>query len=33
MADARKRILIVDDANLVQLYYRDTLERAGFDAR
>jgi two-component system chemotaxis response regulator CheY len=28
---ARKRILIVDDANLVQLYYRDALERAGFE--
>lgn len=25
-----KRILIVDDANLVRLYYRDALERAGY---
>ena len=27
---AEKRILIVDDANLVRRYYRDALERAGF---
>lgn len=27
----RKRILVVDDANLVRLYYRDALERAGFE--
>ena len=26
-----KRILIVDDASLVRRYYRDALERAGFD--
>jgi two-component system chemotaxis response regulator CheY len=26
----RRRILVVDDANLVRLYYRDALERAGF---
>jgi two-component system chemotaxis response regulator CheY len=25
-----KRILIIDDANLVRLYYRDALERAGY---
>jgi two-component system chemotaxis response regulator CheY len=25
-----KRILIVDDANLARLYYRDALERAGY---
>jgi len=31
MADAvRKRILIVDDASLVRLYYRSALEGAGF---
>ena len=31
MAEAsRKRILVVDDANLVRLYYRDALEQAGF---
>lgn len=27
---APKRVLIVDDAALVRLYYRDILERAGF---
>jgi two-component system chemotaxis response regulator CheY len=27
---ARKRILVIDDASLVRLYYRDALERAGF---
>jgi two-component system chemotaxis response regulator CheY len=27
---AAKRILIVDDASLVRRYYRDALERAGF---
>ncbi len=27
---AGKRILVIDDANLVRLYYRDALERAGF---
>lgn len=32
MADpAKKRVLVVDDANLVRLYYRDALERAGFE--
>lgn len=31
MADRKKRILIVDDANLVRLYYRQILEAAGFD--
>ena len=28
---ASKRILVVDDANLVRRFYRDALERAGFD--
>jgi two-component system chemotaxis response regulator CheY len=27
---SRRRILVVDDSALVRLYYRDTLERAGF---
>ncbi|SDE44139.1 two-component system, chemotaxis family, response regulator CheY [Belnapia rosea] len=27
---ARKRVLVVDDASLVRLYYRDALERAGY---
>ncbi|MEJ1976019.1 MAG: response regulator [Acetobacteraceae bacterium] len=27
---AKRRILVVDDANLVRLYYRDALERAGY---
>lgn len=27
---AGKRILVVDDAGLVRMYYRDILERAGF---
>jgi two-component system chemotaxis response regulator CheY len=27
---ARKTILVVDDASLVRLYYRSTLERAGY---
>ena len=32
MADGRaKRILVIDDANLVRMYYRDALERAGYD--
>ena len=32
MAEATgKRILIVDDANLVRRFYRDALERAGFE--
>ena len=29
MADRKMRILIVDDANLVRLYYRQILERGG----
>jgi two-component system, chemotaxis family, chemotaxis protein CheY len=28
---ANIRILVVDDSSLVRLYYRDTLERAGFE--
>ena len=28
---AKKRVMIVDDAALVRLYYRDTLEAAGFE--
>ncbi len=28
--ETRKRVLVVDDANLVRLYYRDALEHAGF---
>ena len=28
---AKKRILVVDDASLVRLYYRDALERAGYE--
>ena len=32
MADAAgKRILVVDDASLVRRFYRDALERAGFE--
>lgn len=31
MAEQRKRILIVDDAGLVRRYYREALERAGFE--
>jgi two-component system chemotaxis response regulator CheY len=27
----RKRVLVVDDASLVRLYYRDALEKAGFE--
>ena len=27
----RRRILVVEDASLVRLYYRDALERAGFE--
>lgn len=29
--DARKRILVVDDAGLVRRYYRETLEAAGYE--
>lgn len=28
---ARKRVLVIDDANLVRLYYREALERAGYE--
>lgn len=32
MADpAKKRVLVVDDAALVRMYYRDALERAGYE--
>jgi two-component system chemotaxis response regulator CheY len=31
MAERKKRILIVDDASLVRLYYRQILEEAGFE--
>ena len=31
MADRKLRILIVDDANLVRLYYRQILEEVGFE--
>ena len=32
MADpAKKRVLVVDDATLVRMYYRDALERAGYE--
>ena len=27
----KRRILVVDDASLVRMYYRDALERAGFE--
>ena len=27
----KRRILVVDDSSLVRLYYRSTLEKAGFD--
>jgi two-component system chemotaxis response regulator CheY len=30
-ASARLRVLIVDDSSLVRLYYRDALEKGGFD--
>jgi two-component system, chemotaxis family, chemotaxis protein CheY len=26
-----KRVLVIDDANLVRMYYRDALERAGYE--
>ena len=29
--ERRKRILVIDDASLVRLYYRGALERAGFE--
>jgi two-component system chemotaxis response regulator CheY len=28
---AKKRVLVVDDASLTRLYYRDALERAGYE--
>jgi two-component system, chemotaxis family, chemotaxis protein CheY len=28
---AKKRVLVVDDAGLVRLYYRDILERTGYE--
>lgn len=31
MAERKTRILVVDDANLVRLYYRDILEGAGYE--
>jgi len=31
MGEGRKRVMVVDDAALVRLYYRETLELAGFD--
>ena len=31
MADRKKRVLVVDDAGLVRLYYRQILEEAGFE--
>jgi two-component system chemotaxis response regulator CheY len=31
MAETRKRVLVVDDASLVRLYYRKALEDVGFD--
>ncbi|MGC2786412.1 MAG: response regulator [Roseiarcus sp.] len=31
MADRKMRVLIVDDANLVRLHYRQVLEEAGFE--
>jgi two-component system chemotaxis response regulator CheY len=30
-AATRRRVLVVDDSSLVRLYYRDALERAGFE--
>jgi two-component system, chemotaxis family, chemotaxis protein CheY len=30
MADGTLRVLVVDDANLVRLYYRQILEKAGY---
>jgi two-component system chemotaxis response regulator CheY len=31
VTDKHQRILIVEDASLIRLYYRDILERAGFE--
>jgi two-component system, chemotaxis family, chemotaxis protein CheY len=31
MADPGRRVLVVDDASLVRMYYRDALERAGYE--
>jgi two-component system chemotaxis response regulator CheY len=31
MADTRKRVLVVDDAALVRMYYRAALESTGFE--
>ncbi|MFZ0206334.1 MAG: response regulator [Roseiarcus sp.] len=31
MAEQGKRVLVIDDANLVRLYYRKALEEAGFE--
>ncbi len=31
MADRKMRVQVVDDANLVRLYYRQILEEAGFE--
>ncbi|MDB5571152.1 MAG: response regulator receiver protein [Hyphomicrobiales bacterium] len=28
---ARRRVLVIDDASLVRIYYRDALERAGYE--
>jgi two-component system, chemotaxis family, chemotaxis protein CheY len=30
MASGKKRVLIIDDASLVRVYYRQALERAGY---
>ena len=29
--EAKKRVLVIDDAALVRLYYREALERAGYE--
>jgi two-component system chemotaxis response regulator CheY len=31
MADTKKRVLVIDDAALVRLYYRQSLEAAGYE--
>ena len=31
MADLRRRILVIDDASLVRLYYRQILEASGYE--